>query len=154
DIRAQRMLCAEIILTYTHEFGNLAPIDPWLDRLYQLLAHSDHFLLPAVELHVRTACLFALDYRQPDPERLTTCVARIEELLASDVPPDLAAMAAGILVMHLYVMADLSACARVVEKTRKLLDAGKLSPVGQGLGWMQLGHAKLRTGDAETAQQF
>jgi LuxR family transcriptional regulator, maltose regulon positive regulatory protein len=154
DIQAQRLLCSEVILTYMHEFASMTPLDPWLDRLFQLLAAPVPFPSAAMELQARIACLFALDFRRPDPVQLAACVARVEELLEAEIPPDLAGLAVGIMVMHLYCMADMSTCSRVVARARKMLEATSgLSPVGRALTWMQLGHATLRGGDAEEAQR-
>jgi LuxR family transcriptional regulator, maltose regulon positive regulatory protein len=154
NVLAQRMLCAEIILSYMHEFADMAGLDPWLTRLLQLLADPHPFPSATAELHVRTACLFALDFRRPDPTELAACAARVQELLSADVPADLAAMAAGILVMHLYMMADLSACARVVARVKRLQETAQLTPVSEAVGCMQIGHATLRSGDSQEAKRL
>src|SRR5262249_2629291 len=146
NLMAQRLLCAEVMHSYMHEFADLHPLDEWLARLLRLLAEPAPFPSSAAELHARTACLFALDFRRPEPALLSSCVARLQELLDADVPADLAAMATGILIMHLYVMADLSACARIGARLRKLFETAKVSPVSQALGYVQLGHATLRCG--------
>jgi len=151
---AQRLLCAEVILGYMHEFANMAPLDSWLEHLRRLLAVPVGFPSPAAELQVRTAELFALDFRQPDPQELSACASRVQELLTADVPAELAAMAAGSLIMHLYVMADLDACARVAARLRALQETSQLLPVSHALGCMQLGHAAMRSGDSLEARRL
>src|SRR5262249_16106854 len=150
----QRLLCAEIMHSYMHEFANLYPLDEWLTRLLRLLAEPEPFPSPAAELHARTACLFALDFRMPEPALLSACVARLQGLLDEDVPADLAVMATGILIMHLYVLADLSECARMGARLRKLYETDRVSPVGQALAYVQLGHATLRCGDSQEAKRL
>jgi len=154
NVIAQRMLCAEIILSHMHEFADMARIDPWLTRLLQLLAEPHPFPSPTYELHVRTACLFGLDFWRPDPVELAACAARVQELLDADVPPDLAVMAATILIMHLFLMADLNACGRVVARVKKLQESAQLAPVSAALGWMQIGHATMRSGDSQEAKRL
>ncbi len=153
-VRAQRTVCTEIMLGYMHEFANLAPLDEWLMQLQRLVAQDPSFPSAAAELQVRTAELFALSFRQPRPDELSVCVARVQELLAADAPPDIAALAAGSLLMHLYVMADLNACARVAARIRALHEDSGLSPVTRALGYLQLGHAALRSGDAPGAEEL
>lgn len=154
DHEAQRVVCTEIMLGYMHEFANLAPLDEWLIHLQRLLAQDPSFPAPAAELQTRTAELFALSFRQPRPNELDRCVARVQELLLAQVPPDIAALAAGSLLMHLYVMADLNACERVAARIRTLHDNANLAPVSLALGMLQLGHAAVRSGDTSGSEQL
>lgn len=151
DIPAQRLLCAEVILTHLHEYANLTRLDRWIAAMRQLLALGHPFPSPAVELHVLTAYLFSLSFRSPDPVAIDATVKRVMELLDEQVPPELAAVAIGILTMHLYVTGDMDACVLVANRFNALLKAHQLSPVSAALGSMQLGHAAMRRGDIEEA---
>ncbi|MBL8269567.1 BTAD domain-containing putative transcriptional regulator [Steroidobacter sp.] len=154
DIVGQRLLCAEIMITYMHEFANLTPLDGWLQRLEPLLKDPTPFASPIAELQVRTAYLFALGFRRPEGGKLQACAARVMALLDEEIPPELAAMTIGVVIMHLYIMGDITASARAAARFEELRRSARLSPVSTALGCMQVGHASFRGGDPEALTLF
>jgi LuxR family maltose regulon positive regulatory protein len=154
DITSQRLLCAEIIVTYMHEFANLIPLDGWLGRLEPLLSDPTPYPSAAAELQVRTAEMFALGFRRPDAKKLQHCAARMMALLDEQIPPELAAVSIGTVIMNLYITGDLTSCARAAARFKALHEASALSPVSSALGSMQVGHAAFRGGDREAIHLF
>ena len=153
DVDGQRIVCAEIILTYMYEFAILHPLDRWIAESLRLLADARPFPSPTHELLARTACLFALSFHRPEHEPVEECIGRVLDLLAQEIPPELAVVSAGVLLLHLYAVGDMAACARVATRMRALLDGAQLSPHARAIAEMQLGHATIRAGDPTGAQR-
>jgi ATP/maltotriose-dependent transcriptional regulator MalT/DNA-binding SARP family transcriptional activator len=154
DVTAQRMACADVIMTFLHEFANLVPMDRWTAAMLRLLDDPLPFPTHAIELQVRTASLFALGFRQPEPTAVAACMSRVLELLDTDVPRELATISAGTLIMHLYLMGDLHACMRLAARMKRMLEDADVSPTSRALGSMQMGHAIMRFGDCGQARQL
>lgn len=152
DVQGQRLVCAEIIFTYMYEYADFTPLDAWIAALLALLEQQIPFHGPTAELHVQTALLFGLGFRKPVAGPLQACAARVTELVAAEVPPDLAAVAEGVLVMLAYQMGDLTGCQRAIARLRKLQESGRLSPVSQAVSAMHMGHGALRSGNLTAAR--
>lgn len=153
DVDGQRVVCAEIILTYMYEFAILHPLDRWIDESLRLLADAHPFPSPLHELGARTACLFALSFHRPDDASVEQCIERVLALLPLEIPPELAVVSGGVLLLHLYAVGDIAACARIATRQRALLEAAEISPPARAVAEMQLGHATLRDGDPAGAQR-
>jgi LuxR family maltose regulon positive regulatory protein len=154
EVPGQRIVCAELILTFRFEYATFTGIRPWLEELLRLLALDLPFPSPAAELHIRTACLFALSYLDPRPQPLQRTIARITELLEKEVPPELAAHAAGSVVIHSYCVGDMRTSEFAVTRLRALLESGRLSPLTRAAGSIEAGHYYARSGDAGKAAEF
>ena len=123
DIIGQRVVCGEIILTYMYEFAILHPLDRWIDESLRLLADTRPFPSPLHELGARTACLFALSFHRPDDGPVERCIERVLALLVLEIPPELAVVASGVLLLHLYAVGDMAACARIATRQRALMES-------------------------------
>lgn len=154
DVSSQRLLCAETIVTFMHEFANLTPLDGWLQRLEPLLADETPYPSATAELQVRTAEMFALGFRRPEAGRLQRCATRVMALLDEQIPPELAAMSIGTVIMNLYITGDITSSARAAARFKALQEASQLSPVSSALGSMQVGHAAFRGGDRQAIHLF
>jgi DNA-binding SARP family transcriptional activator len=139
DLTGQTVACAALVRTYTYEFTDLRPLDPWIDVLQRLLAANPRLPSPAAELQVCTALFLALSFRRPQREPLEACMARLIELMAADVPDEEAATACGVLLMHLFNIGDLTLSERIAARLKALYDKGTIAPIGQALGHIQLG---------------
>jgi LuxR family transcriptional regulator, maltose regulon positive regulatory protein len=153
DVPGQRLVCAELILTFRFEYAAFTGMRPWLEEMLVLLALEVPFPSPAAELHVRTACLFALSYLDPRTKPLQEIVPRITELLEQQIPPDLAAHAAGALVVHSYCVGDMRTSERAVTKLRAMLESGQLSPLTRAAGSIEVGHYCARSGNVAMATE-
>jgi LuxR family transcriptional regulator, maltose regulon positive regulatory protein len=139
DFAGQTVACAALIRTYTYEFTDVRPLDPWIDVLQRLLAANPRLQSAAVELQVSTALLLALSFRRPLREPLEACMARVIELMAADVPDEDAATACGVLLMHLFNIGDLTLGEKIALRLKALYDKGQIAPVGHALGGIQIG---------------
>lgn len=153
EIVLRRLLCADMILTYALEFSDFSPLDRWGNELLGLLAVNAPFSSIPEELHVHTACTFALGQRMPRAAQLERCVERVLQLVDHEsVPPDLAAVSTGfILVLH-FSLGSLRAGALTARKLDALMRKPDLSPMVRALSWLQLGHFALRTGEVMRAR--
>jgi LuxR family maltose regulon positive regulatory protein len=155
DVPGQRLVCAELILTFRFEYAAFTGIRPWLEEMLVLLALEVPFPSPAAELHVRTACLFALSYLDPRPMPLREIIPRITELLEEKaLPTDLAAHAAGALAVHSYCVGDMRTSERAITKLRALLELPQLSSLTRAAGSIEVGHYYVRSGNAATAMEY
>lgn len=154
DVMGQRIVCAELILTFRFEYAAFTGMRPWLEEMLVLLALDVPFPSPTAELHVRTACLFALSYLDPRKKPLQEIVPRIAELLEKEVPVDLAAHAAGAVVVHTYCVGDMRTSERAVRRLRALLESPKLSSLIRATGSIEVGHYYARSGDADMATEY
>ncbi len=150
--RLGRILAASgVVLTYYLDLSQLSELDPWLAHLAAELDADASFPSPTIELQVRSALLFAWDFRQPDPVRLGACAARMLELLEADIGVNEKVAAASILLVHFYQRAKIEEGKRVVARMQPMLEAPGLTPANRGLWWMHIGWFASFRGDATAA---
>ncbi|HXV39899.1 MAG TPA: BTAD domain-containing putative transcriptional regulator [Steroidobacteraceae bacterium] len=147
----QTLACTGLIRSYMYEFADMNPLDPWIEILLRLLADKPTLPTLAAELHVNSALLFALSFRRPDRAALDACIRRNLALIEQGAPDDDAAMACGVLLVHLFPVGDLTLSRRVVARLRTLMDGGQVLPVTQALGEIQIGRFHFEAGDLDAA---
>lgn len=150
---AMVLCCGGIITTFYWEFDNLATLEPWIDRLLELLEKSPPLPARAAELRVYSALLFALSFRRPEPASLDRCIDRIHALLAEDCPANARIDAAALLLAHACNRGDFTQGARVVALAEPWLSDPDVGPFYRPLWWMQVGHYHGARGDEARAVQ-
>jgi LuxR family transcriptional regulator, maltose regulon positive regulatory protein len=153
EIPLRRLLCADMILTYAFEFSDFSPLDRWGNALLELLSLNAPFPNVADELHVQTACAFALAQRLPRAAEMQRCVGRLLQLIDHEsAPADLAAVSAGFVLVQHFSLGSLRAGAQSARQLDSFMQKPELSPMVKALSWIQLGHFALRTGDCPRAR--
>jgi ATP/maltotriose-dependent transcriptional regulator MalT/DNA-binding SARP family transcriptional activator len=153
DVVLEHLVCADMILTYAFEFSDFSPLDRWGNALLELLALAAPFPDVASELHVHTACVFALGQRLPRTAEMDRCVGRMQQLIDHEsVPVDLAAVALGFILVQHFTLGTLREGAQVATQLDALIQKAGVSPMVVAMSWIQLGHFALRTGEAERAR--
>lgn len=149
DDRPGRILAASGII-YTHylEMAELRGLDPWIDEILAGLDAGAAFPTPAVELHVQSALLFALEFRRPDPACLDPCAARVLDLVGdARIGANEKVASAAILLFHDFHGAHLDAGLRLVTLVQPLLEAPEVTAGARALWWMQVGYFAGNRGD-------
>jgi LuxR family transcriptional regulator, maltose regulon positive regulatory protein len=153
DIVLKRLVCADMIMTFAFEYADFAPLDYWGAAMLQLLEQQVPFAQAGEEVHVLSACVFALGQRMPRAAEMQRCSARIFELIdRAEIPPDLAIVAAGFQLVQCFSLGTLREGAAIVRRLEALLQKPGLSPMAVTMTHMQLGHMALRTGEHERAR--
>lgn len=153
EIVLKRLLCADMILTYAFEYSDFSPLDRWGKALIELLALNAPFALVVAELHVYTACLFALGQRLPRTAEIDRCIGRILQLIDHEsVPVDLAAVSLGFILVQHFSVGSLREGAQVARRLDGLIQKSALSPMVNAMSWIQLGHFALRSGECARAR--
>jgi ATP/maltotriose-dependent transcriptional regulator MalT/DNA-binding SARP family transcriptional activator len=153
EIPLRRLLCADMILTYAFEYSDFSPLDLWGNALLELLRNGHPFSSVVEELHVETACAFALGQRLPRAAEMQRCVTRMLQLIEHEsVPSDLAAIAAGFVLVQHFSLGSLREGARIARLLETFTQKPDLSPMAKALSGIQLGHMALRTGDGPRAR--
>jgi DNA-binding SARP family transcriptional activator len=153
EIVLRRLLCADMILTYAFEYSDFSPLDRWGNALLELLSLNAPFSGVADELHVQTACAFALGQRLPRAAEMERCVGRLLQLIDHEsAPSDLAAVSTGFILVQHFSLGSLRAGAQIARQLDALMRKPDLSPMARALSWIQLGHFALRTGECTRAR--
>ena len=154
EISLRRLICADMILTYAFEFSDFSPLDQWGNALLELLSRNTPFSSVTDELHVQTACAFALGQRLPRAADMQRCVERLQHLVDDEsAPADLAAVAAGFMLVQHFSLGSLRAGAHAARQLDVFIKKPGLSPMVRALSWIQLGHYALRTGETTRAAE-
>jgi DNA-binding SARP family transcriptional activator len=153
DASGQTLACTGVIRSYMYEFADMRPLDPWIDVLLKLLAAQPPLPSTGAALHVNSALLFALSFRRPEREALEACIQRNLALIEQDVPDDDAAMACGVLLVHLFGVGDITLARRVAVRLQALNAGGRVLPVTQALGEIQVGRFHYEECDLAAADR-
>lgn len=151
--RLGRILAAAGII-YSHylDLSQLREMDPWIEELNAELEAGMRFPTPAMELHVRAALLFALDFRRPDTKRILACVERMFELIDD---PGIASndkvASAAILLFDCFHHGDVESGVRLVALVERMLAAPAIAPAARALWWIQVGYFSLTRGELAAA---
>jgi LuxR family transcriptional regulator, maltose regulon positive regulatory protein len=153
DTIAQLLAAAAMLRTYHFEFNNFQPMDPWIDRVDELLSVAPSFPNPQAELSVYSALLAALTQRQPGHPRLGDAVARVTSLLESDLDANLKVGAATPLMLYHTLAMQLDRALAVVERVEPLLHAPELTALNRAFWWALVGYFRFRCGQREEADR-
>jgi ATP/maltotriose-dependent transcriptional regulator MalT/DNA-binding SARP family transcriptional activator len=153
DTVGQTLACTGVIRSYMYEFADMRPLDPWIAALLRLLGTKPRLPSIAAELHVNSALLFALSFRRPERRELEECIRRNLALIESDAPEDDAAMACGVLLVHLFSIGDISLARRVVARLQALFAGGRVLPITRALGEIQIGRFHFEECDLSAAER-
>ena len=154
EIAFRRLICADMILTYAFEYSDFSPLDRWGHALLELLSRNAPFSSVTDELHVQTACAFALGQRLPRAADMQRCVLRLQQLIGDETAPaDLAAVAAGFVLVQHFSLGSLRAGAHIARQLEVFIRKPGLSPMVIALSLIQLGHLALRTGETTRATE-
>jgi ATP/maltotriose-dependent transcriptional regulator MalT/DNA-binding SARP family transcriptional activator len=147
DTAAMAMCCGGVLACSYWEYDNLAVLDPWIDRLLDVLA-TQPVLEPAAELRVQAGLLFGLSLRRPDPAALDACVARMEALLvAPGMPVNARIHAASHLMVFACDRGDFAQMERLLALVDPWRSEPDVGPVFPPLWWLQVGHYHAALGD-------
>ncbi|HEU0198943.1 MAG TPA: BTAD domain-containing putative transcriptional regulator [Burkholderiaceae bacterium] len=162
DPTGQALACAATIHSYYLEFGDLAPLDPWIDRLLRLADEHEAVLGAHARLQLTSALLFALVFRRPAAARIEQTVEQFFALIEHDaavqketLPTNEVVAAAAIGMACLVQLAEVDACTRLAQAVTPHLQALDLTPANHALWLQQSGFdALFRGDDALAAQRF
>ena len=70
-----------VVESYVYEYGDMAPLDQWIDEIEALLKSYPQFPSPQIEAQVTSAVFCALMYRRPDHSDMGHWEERIKKIL-------------------------------------------------------------------------
>jgi len=149
----QLLAAAAMLRTYHFEFNNFQPMDPWIDRVDELLRHAPGFPTPQAELSVYSALLAALTQRQPGHLRLQEAVDRVGSLLEADMDANLKVGAATPLMLYRTLAMQLDQAQAVVERMAPVLRSPELTALNRAFWWALVGYHRFRCGQREEADR-
>jgi ATP/maltotriose-dependent transcriptional regulator MalT/DNA-binding SARP family transcriptional activator len=127
--------CA-VINSYAFEATRFAPLDPWAQRIAQLIEAAPAFVSAAAELNANAALLFIQVHRRPDPDSSERNIDRILHLLDVELRPD-AKMPAAHILLHFFFHAQQADRARaLIRQIETLIVRGGISP-GYRMLWLE-----------------
>jgi DNA-binding SARP family transcriptional activator len=96
-----RVLCAAgMVESYFLEYSVFTPIDPWIEVLECMFAPDFAFPNQESELRAQSAMLIAATYRWPDHPRIDDCMARVRDLLITNIDVNLRVSAGTFLTIY------------------------------------------------------
>ena len=149
----QLLAAAAILRAYYVEFNDFEPMDPWIDRVDELLRGAPHFPSPRTELNVYSALLAACMQRQLSHPRLQEAVDRVTSLLNADLDANMRiAAATPLMAYHTYAM-QLPRGQAVVERIEPLLRSPELTALNRAFWWALVGYHRFRCGQRAEAER-
>ena len=149
----QLLAAAAVLRTYHFEFNNFQPMEPWIDRVDELMEQLPCFPSPETELDVYGALLAAFQRRRPGHPRLQHVVERVTSLLEADVDANLKTMAAAPLVIFYTIVPDVGRAQAIVERLEPTLRCPELTALNRAFWWITVGLHHFRRGQREAADQ-
>jgi len=122
---------AAILSAYYFEYGNFAPMDPWIAIIDPLLDGDLAWPDASTELFVHGAVLLACVFRQPGHRLLPFSASRVAALL--DREPDVnRRLSAGIGLMHYHTLAlEMPKARAVIARVSPFLDSSDLTALNR-----------------------
>jgi LuxR family transcriptional regulator, maltose regulon positive regulatory protein len=127
----QLLAAAAILETYQFEWESYAPAARWIDRIEAHLASDATLPSHEAELHVYANLLFALTHVRPAPKLAAICIARLRELLNTDVHVNHRLFAARSLLVAYVSRLDVDASRDVTRRLRPMLQEQGCSPAAR-----------------------
>jgi LuxR family transcriptional regulator, maltose regulon positive regulatory protein len=147
------LACAGVLFSFWLEFADFQPMDPWVERLVSLDGAEPGELSPEWELHVATALLFGVAFRRPERALWQMASARVEALLARDIPVGERLAAASILLLCLRGVGEMERGDRLARAMRPLVDLAEVSPMHRCMWWLQVGWHEWFAGNVAVARR-
>lgn len=151
-LAGQTLACTGLIRSFMYEFSDMRPLDTWIDELLALRERVPVLPSPTAELYVNTALLFALSSRRPRKPVIDDCIQRTLALLPQGVPSDAAAMACGVIMVHLYRAGEAETAARIGAKLQGLMGQQDVLPITRALGEIQIGRFHYELNDLAASE--
>ena len=134
DDVGQLLSAAGVIDSHYFQWASFKEMDPWIAVIQTLLASRPAFDTIEAELHVNSSLLIALSYRQPANPLLRRCVARVTELLDTEIDVNQRMTAGTFLLGYCYFSADYGLAKRVIATIEPLSSHADVTPLNR-LWW-------------------
>lgn len=131
DVVGQLLSAAGVIDSHYYQWASFTVMDRWIADIQGLLETQPSFDSIEAELHVNSSLLIALSYRQPSNPLLPRCVARVTELLDTDIDFNQRVTAGTFLLGYCYFAADYWLAKRVVATVEPLLSHADVTPLNR-----------------------
>ena len=136
------MLSATTILEGIYfEFENLKPMDPWIERVVELLQGGVRPPTREDELRANSVVMMGATFRAPVHSMLESCLRRVLDLLNEPFASNLKIAAAGMLHAYSNVAMDAQAERMASIIARPLLEANDVSPQRAIFYWTAEGYS-------------
>lgn len=151
DAVGQLLAAAGILRAYHLEFNNFCPMDPWIDRVNELMQVVPSFPSPETELDVYSALLAAFLRRRPGHPRLQEVVEHVRTLLETDIDANVRIGAAAPLIVFYASVPDLGQAQAIVQCMEPILRSPELTALNCAFWWVYVGLHYFRRGEREEA---
>ncbi|MES2104521.1 MAG: hypothetical protein V4634_10915 [Pseudomonadota bacterium] len=138
-ISEQVMAASEILRCYFNEWKSFREIEPWIERLENLLEKHGGQLSTPMQASAYCGLLLALMFRQPHRPVLKACADRLAALMSQELEPNLKISMATCLLGYSAWRGQLSHCEEALAHARPLLEL----PETTALSRMLFGTTKL-----------
>jgi LuxR family maltose regulon positive regulatory protein len=127
DSIGQLLAATGVLEAMYFSFSDFVSMDPWVDRIVQLLEQGIIVRDNEDDLRVHAAIMMAATYRSPDHDIVKHCVQRVQELLAKPCGVNLKVMVCTMLHAYGNVAADAGAELLARRIARPLMNAPALT---------------------------
>ena len=131
DALGQLLSAAGVIDSLYYRWSSFTEMDRWIAVIQALLECRPAFGAVDVELHVKSSLLMALSYRQPGNPLLPRCVARVMELLDTEIEVNQRVTAGTFLLGYCYFAAEYGLAKRVVATIEPLMSHADVTPLSR-----------------------
>lgn len=137
-----QLLCATTVLEGIYfSAENLRAMDPWIERVVELLEQGVQAPQREDELRVQSSVMLGATLRRPTHSMLPRCLQRVFELLKEPLEPNLKVSAAIMLHGYADVAMDSDVERMAAAIARPLLSSKELSPIRAVSYWAAEGYS-------------
>ena len=134
DVAGQLLSAAGAIDSHYFQWASFTEMDRWIAVIQNLLVLQPAFDSIEAELHVNSSLLMALSYRQPGNPLLPRCVARVRDLLDTEIDVNQRVTAGTFLLGYCYFAAEYGLATRIIATIEPLLSHSDVTPLSR-LWW-------------------
>ena len=134
DVVGQLLSAAGVIDSHHYQWASFTEMDRWIAVIQTLLESRPAFDSIEAELHVNSSLLIAMSYRQPGNPVLPHCVARVIELLDTEIDANQRVTSGTFLLGYCYFAAEYELAKRVIATIEPLLAHADVTPLNR-LWW-------------------
>jgi DNA-binding SARP family transcriptional activator len=123
DKTSELLAAAAVLEALYYEFRDFTPMDPWIDRVAELLGTQTPICAREDELRVYSTFMMAASFRSPEHSMLRRCAQRTAQLLGEPIDPNLRVGAVSMLCSYAVMSLDSDAEEAALREAPRLLSS-------------------------------
>jgi DNA-binding SARP family transcriptional activator len=153
DFDGLTLAASAFALSFISDLASLRALDPWIDRLTEMLDRRPRVSSPVIEAQACAALLFALTYRRPDHDRLEALERRTLEILSADMPSGIRLATAQALLMYYSLAWRLEAGTSLLAWVSSNVDLNRETPLSHSMFLIWVGYFHFACGEIDLSNQ-